>query len=48
MTDNNQFDEMSPISTGLPPGVKPHGAQPTNEYKVGHNKPPLFLIVCIY
>lgn len=45
MTDNNQFDEMSPVSTGLPPGVKPHGAQPTSEYKVGHNRPPLFLIV---
>jgi hypothetical protein len=35
---NNINDEMSPINPA-------QSALPTDEYKVGHNKPPLFLIV---
>lgn len=35
------MDEMSPISPALSRSL----VTPANEYKVGHNKPPLFLIV---
>ena len=45
MTENNPNDEMSPIAYGVPTGLSVQGAQPTQEYKVGHNKPPLLLIV---
>lgn len=45
--NNLNLDEMSPIpsSYGLPPGSSPQPATPTEEYKVGHHKPPLFLII---
>jgi hypothetical protein len=43
--NNNKFDEMSPVYQGVPPGIIPQGATPTKEYKVGHNRPPIFLIV---
>lgn len=43
---NNKLDEMSPAneggSNGLPKAVTLNS---TDEYKVGHNKPPTFLIV---
>ena len=45
MTENNSNDEMSPIAYGVPSGIAIQGAQPTNEYKVGHNKPPLLKMV---
>lgn len=45
MTENNINDEMSPVSYGVPNGLSVTGAQPTQEYKVGHNKPPLFLVI---
>ncbi len=35
------MDEMSPISPALSRSL----VTPTSEYRVGHNKPPLFLIV---
>jgi hypothetical protein len=35
------MDEMSPISPALSRSL----VTPASEYKVGHNKPPLFLIV---
>lgn len=37
----NQLDEMSPID----PKQFPNLTHPTDEYKVGHTRPPLFLIV---
>lgn len=37
-------DEMSPIKHGVPPGLD-YKVHPTDEYKVGHHKPPLVLVV---
>ena len=47
MTEENaKLDEMSPANeggaNGLPTAVT---MAPHDEYKVGHNKPPLFLVV---
>ena len=42
---DTKFDEMSPMKYGLPQGAELLNATPTQEYRVGHNKPPLFLIV---
>ena len=43
--EEKKLDEMSPLceagANGLPVGMK----AASDEYKVGHNKPPLFLIV---
>jgi hypothetical protein len=46
MTEQNQaepkkMDEMSPTS----PNIFPATVHPTDEYKVGHNKPPLPLVI---
>ena len=39
------IDEMSPIaSLGVPPGMPPNIMNKTDEYKVGHQSPPLFLV----
>lgn len=41
-----KLDEMSPATdggaNGLPRSVTAH---PNDEYKVGHNKPPMFLVI---
>ena len=46
--ENTQLDEMSPVNmetgTGIPREFM-KGALPTEEYRVGHNKPPMVLIV---
>lgn len=39
------IDEMSPVYQGLASGNIPNLTSPTDEYKVGHHKPPLFLVV---
>ena len=36
---------MSPVYEGLAKGAPPNLTHPSDEYKVGHHKPPLFLIV---
>jgi hypothetical protein len=38
---NNAMDEMSPIS----PDIAKIFVTPTEEYRVSHNRPPIFLIV---
>jgi hypothetical protein len=39
------IDEMSPVYQGLASGNLPNFTHATDEYKVGHHKPPLFLVV---
>jgi hypothetical protein len=38
-------DEMSPVYETLNQGSVPLTINQTDEYKVGHHKPPLFLVV---
>lgn len=46
---NDGFDEMKPVYEGGPEGMPSNMLYSNNtyndEYKVGHNKPPLFLVV---
>ena len=40
------LDEMAPVDmSGIPPGHPLSTVHPTDEYKVGHHKPPMFLVV---
>lgn len=44
--ENEKLDEMSPANEGGTSGLpRVLTAAPNDEYKVGHNKPPMFLVV---
>ena len=43
--ENKKLDEMSPANEGGANGLPTAMTTPNDEYKVGHNTPPLFLIV---
>lgn len=45
MSEENNLDEMSPVYEGLAKGMPPNLTAKTDEYKVGHHKPPLFLVI---